>query len=185
MKRFLIFLVLIVSTSSLLFSNDAIKGFDNSLEHKTGKNVDFSFDDNRISLKIESAFESYYSVKMIEDQHPGNLFGYCWQIEGPVGVNAKATFTITKSLMKGKEMPEDIYITRIHEGLGYLVSQENISVTETSNHYVISIEKINQFSIWGIFGSNPPVPTLSEWAAIVFGSLLLIVGVWYINKTLL
>jgi hypothetical protein len=65
-------------------------------------------------------------------------------------------------------------------GLGTIVPKENIMVTETKDQITVTITNIDQFSIWGIFDSNPPVPTLGEWAVIIFIGLLAGVGGWFV-----
>ena len=185
MKRVIIIVLIVVIAVMTMNAKEAVKGLSDGFQQKTGNIVEFTFMVNATVLKIESSRECEYSAKMIADNHPSNLFGFCWQIEGPEGAKAKATITISKDLLKGNEIPDNIYITRIHNGLGYLVSEEDISIAETVDSYVISVENIDQFSIWGIFGSNPPVPTLTEWTAILFGSLLLAVGGWFVWRKII
>jgi len=90
--------------------------------------------------------------------------------------------TFDRSLLLRKEMPKESSISRVHDGLGALVPQENILVSETEDQITVTITNIDQFSIWGIFDSNPPVPTLSEWAVIIFIGLLAGVGGWFVWK---
>jgi hypothetical protein len=117
---------------------------------------------------------------MLADDHAGNIFGHLWQIEGPEGADATMTIIFNKSLLLRKEMPKDFSISRVHNGLGTLISQENILVSETEDQITLIVTNIDQFSIWGIFDSNPPVPTLTEWAVMIFIGLLAGVGGWFV-----
>jgi hypothetical protein len=177
MKYFLIiisfFLLINVGTAS-----EAIKGFNNGMQYKSGKNVEFTFDG--VQINIESNSKQEYSAKMLIDDRAGNIFGHLWQIEGPQGANATMTMTFDRSLLLRIEMPKEFSISRVHDGLGTLISQENIILTETADQIAVTITNIDQFSIWGIFDSNPPVPTLSEWAVIIFIGLLAGVGGWFV-----
>jgi hypothetical protein len=159
-------------------AEEAIKGFDNGMMYKNGKNVDFSFDG--VQINIESQTDNEYSAKMFADDRAGNIFGHVWQIEGSEEENATMTMTFDRSLLLRKEMPKEFSISRMHEGLGTLIPQENIMVSETEDQITVTITNIDQFSIWGIFDSNPPVPTLGEWAVIIFICLLAGVGGWFV-----
>ena len=161
-----------------LNAEEAIKGFDNGMKYKSGTNVEFVFDG--ASVHIESSERNIYSAKMLEDDHIGNIFGCKWQVEGPENADASMTFSIDKDMLKRNGMPEKFYVSRVHEGFGTIIPQERITLTETADNYLISIVNINQFSIWGVFDSNPPVPTLGEWAVIIFIGLLAGVGGWFV-----
>jgi hypothetical protein len=176
-------IVMIFSMMFAIFTlnaEEAIKGYDDGMQYKSGTQVDFSFEG--VQINIESASEQEYSAKIMADDRAGNLFGHVWQIEGPEGMGATMIFTIDKSLLLKNELPDDIYVSRVHDGYGYLIPQENIAISENETSYVISITHIDQFSIWGLFDSNPPVPTLSEWALILFIGLLAGVGGWFVWK---
>jgi len=177
MKKIVIIFSIIFAVCSLN-AEVAIKGFDNGMQYKSGKQVEFTFDG--VQINIESLSEQEYSAKMMTDDRAGNIFGQVWQIEGPEAANATMTMTFNKSLLLRKEMPKEFSISRVHDGLGTLTPQENILVSETEDQITVTITNIDQFSIWGIFDSNPPVPTLSEWALIAFIGLLAGVGGWFV-----
>lgn len=181
MKKIVILFSFIFAVCSLN-AQEAIKGFDNGMQYKSGSEVAFSFDGVQIYIGSTSEYE--YSAKMIADDHAGNIFGHLWQVEGPEGAAATMTFVVDKSLLQRNGMPEKFTISRVHDGLGYEVPQENISIFEDKNIIEITISNIDQFSIWGVFDSNPPVPTLSEWAVIIFIGLLAGVGGWFVWRRL-
>jgi hypothetical protein len=177
MKQIVIIFSMIFAICTLN-AEEAIKGFDNEMQYKSGTNVEFSFDG--VQINIESLSEQEYSAKMMADDRAGNIFGHLWQIEGPEAANSTMTMTFDRSLLLRKEMPKEFSISRVHEGLGALVPQENILVSETEDQITVTITNIDQFSIWGLFDSNPPVPTLTEWALIIFIGLLAGVGGWFV-----
>lgn len=177
MKNIVIIFSMIFAICTLN-AEEAIKGFDSGMQYKSGTNVEFTFDG--VQINIESMNESEYSAKMLTDDRAGNLFGHVWQIEGPEGTNATMTMTFDRSLLLRKEMPKEFSVSRVHDGLGTLIPQENIALLETEDQITVTITNIDQFSIWGVFGSNPPVPTLTEWAVIIFIGLLAGVGGWFV-----
>jgi hypothetical protein len=177
MKKIVIIFSMIFAICTLN-AEVAIKGFEDGMQYKSGANVEFTF--NGVQINIESSSEQEYSAKMMADDRAGNIFGHLWQIEGPEGENAKMTLTFDRSLLLRKEMPKEFSVSRVHDGLGALIPQENILVSETEDQITVIIINIDQFSIWGLFDSNPPVPTLTEWAVIAFIGLLAGVGGWFV-----
>jgi hypothetical protein len=173
MKKIVIIFSMIFAVCTLN-AEEAIKGFDNGMQYKSGTQVEFSFD--AVQINIESMNESEYSAQMLADDRAGNIFGHVWQIEGPEGADATMTLTFDRSLLLRREMPKEFSISRVHDGLGSLIPQENILVSNTEDQITVTITNIDQFSIWGLFDSNPPVPTLTEWALIAFIGLLAGVG---------
>jgi hypothetical protein len=176
--KIIIVLFSLVFAFSTLNAEQATKGFDNGMQYKSGTNVEFTFDG--VQINIESANENDFSAKMLADEHSGNLFGYVWQIEGPEEANAKMVLTIEKRLLLKNELPDDLFVCRVHNGTGFLIPQEDIEIRETESSYIIKISNVNQFSIWGLFGDNPPVPTLSQWLVVAFLGLLAGVGGWFV-----
>jgi hypothetical protein len=173
MKKIVIIFSLIFAFCTLN-AEQAIKGYDASMQYKSGTNVEFTFDGVKINLGTQT--DNDFSAKMLTDDRAGNIFGHLWQIEGPKGAKAKMTMTFDRSLLLRKEMPMEFSISRVHDGFRTIVPKENIIVSETADQITVTITNIDQFSIWGLFDSNPPVPTLTEWAVIIFIGLLAGVG---------
>jgi len=136
MKKIVIIFSMIFAVITLN-AKEAIKGFDNGMQYKSGTEVEFSFDG--VQINIESQIYNEYSAKMLADDHAGNIFGHLWQIEGPEGSDATMTMTFNKSLLLRKEMPKEFSISRVHDGLGTIVPKENIIVTETADQICLTV----------------------------------------------
>ena len=102
MKKIVIIFSMIFVICSMN-AEEAIKGFDNGMQYKSGSEVAFSFDG--VQVYIEADTDHEYSAKMMADDHDGNIFGHLWQIEGPESANATMTLVVDRSMLQRNGMP--------------------------------------------------------------------------------
>ena len=185
MKRIMLYLLIVLALVTKAYSCETNLDSKNNMFHQYGKNVEFSYLNQQIKVNVQTKNDNNFASKLIIDNSPNNLLGYLLQIEGPENANAQLTITIAKRLLKNNAIPHDILILRNHLNNLNVISGEQVKISEKANTYIIKISAVNQFSIWGLFGDNPPIPTLTDWTVSIFIGLLSIFGGWFLWKRMM